>query len=193
MKRKVTIVGQVTDIEGRKWDVCEVRPTKHGFSLLFGIPEVDQGVLYGLNFSLIATQELWDFWDANRTELHGFVFDLSAGRTTLKRMRSRLGFHFRHDHWDFWMDRADELNSLPTYVFAEKYGVTEQRVREWRYRVLGQTARDIGWWRKPRVLKILLSELSLSQAGKKLGISISQAHRLRKRAIAEAGQALRPG
>ncbi len=188
MKRQLTIVGQVTDVEGRKWDVCDVRPTKHGFSLLFGVPEVDQGVLYGLNASLIATEELWHFWDANRTELHGFLFDLPAGRTTLKRMRSRLGFHFHHDQWDFWIDRAEELHSLPAQEFAEKHGVTIERVFEWRRRIVGKVARETGWWRTPRVLKILLSDLSLSQAGKKLRISISQTHRLRERAKAEAGE-----
>ena len=37
---------------------------------------------------LIATQALQDFWIANRTRGHGFLFVLPAGRTTRKRLRS---------------------------------------------------------------------------------------------------------
>lgn len=154
--------------------------------MCFGIPEVDQGQLYGRFPSLIATEELWAFWDKNRTALHGFLFDLPAGRTTLKRMRSRLGFHFHRDQWDFWRDRAEELKSLSAREFAAKYEVDLNLVMEWRLRVVGKTARKPGWWRAPRVMKTLLSDSTLSEAGKKLRISISQTKRLRDRAKAES-------
>lgn len=55
----------------------------------------------------------------------------------------------------------------------------------WRLRILGARARPLGWWRKPEVLKLLLSEeKSLNQVRAELGgkISTSQVFRLRRQA-----------
>lgn len=182
--RKSVVVGQVADVEGFRWDVCDVRPTKYGFALLYGVREDDHP---GGRHHLIATDELYRFWDANRTKSHGFLFDLPGGRTTLKRMRKRLGFHFHNDSWNFWLDRTAELEALSAREFAAKYEVSFDMVSEWRLKVLGRTAREPNWWRKKKVLKVLLSGITLREVGMKLDISISQAKRLRDRLKQEPG------
>lgn len=105
MKRKATILGQVRDVEGGLWDVRELRDTKHGFDLLFGSPVHHLGSYGGGLPRLIATRSLKNFWEVNRTKRDGVIFDLPAGRTTLKRVRRRLGFHSLKDLSKFWKKR----------------------------------------------------------------------------------------
>ena len=73
--RERSILFQVEDVEGGTWGVKQARETKHGFDLLFGVP-VDHGSYRGGLARLIATKELTDFWDGNRTRHDGFLFDL---------------------------------------------------------------------------------------------------------------------
>jgi hypothetical protein len=181
MKRKFPILGQVRDVEGGEWDVLDIRDTKHGFDLLFGSPRPRVGY-WGGPPRLIATQPLIDFWQANRTKHDGVLYDLPAGRTTLKRMRHRLGFHYLDDLSQFWKDRIEDLETLSAREFAMRHKVDVEVAIDTRRRLLGRRTRDPGWWRKARPLKILLSNISLSQMGRKLRISISQAKRLRDRA-----------
>jgi hypothetical protein len=185
MKRKSTILGQVRDVEGGLWDVRQIRDTKHGFDLLFGSPAPRLGSYRGGLPRLIATRPLIDFWEANRTKHDGVLYDLPAGRTTLKRMRHRFGFHYLDDLSQFWKDRIEDLETLSAREFAMRHKVDVEVAIDTRRRLLGKRTRDLGWWRKPRPLKILLSNISLSQMGRKLRISISQAKRLRDRARRE--------
>jgi CHAD domain-containing protein len=55
----------------------------------------------------------------------------------------------------------------------------------WRLRIIGATGRPLGWWRKPEILNLLLSEKkSLNQVRAELEarISTSQVFRLRMQA-----------
>jgi hypothetical protein len=183
MKRKPSILGQVRDVEGVLWDVRQIRDTKHGFDLLFGSPEPRLGSYRGGLPRPIATQPLVDFWEANRTIRDGVLFDLPAGRTTLKRVRHRLGFHYLDDFSDFWKERLEDLETLSAREFAIRHKVDIEVVFDTRRKLLGKRARDLGWWRKPRPLKILRSKITLREMGEKLSISISQAKRLRDRAL----------
>src|ERR1035438_59695 len=112
MKRNPKILGQVRDVEGSLWDVRQIRDTKHSFDLLFGSPEPRLGSYRGGLPRLIATQPLIDFWEANRTKRDGVLFDLPAGRTTLKRVRRRFGFNNLDDIAEFWMERIEDLDEL---------------------------------------------------------------------------------
>jgi hypothetical protein len=185
MKHKASILGQVRDVDGGLWDVRDIRDTKHGFDLLFGSPTPRLGSYRGGPPRLIATQPLVDFWEANRTAYGGIMFDLPAGRTTLKRVRHRLGFHRLDDLSDFWQERIEDLEALSVREFAERYNVDIQVVFETRFKLLGRRARVPGWWRKARPLKILRSNITLREMGEKLNISISQAKRLSDRARQE--------
>lgn len=182
VKRKYPVLGQVRDVEGGLWDVREIRDTKYGFDLLFGSPvsriENEQNGLP----RLIATKPLKEFWEVNRTKHGGVIFDLPAGRTTLKRVRRRLGFNFLKDQSKFWKERIGDLKTLSAREFAARHDVDVRVVFETRTKVIGRRARQLGWWRKPKALKVLLSDLTLREMGGKLGISISQAKRLRDRA-----------
>jgi hypothetical protein len=185
---KFPICGQVIDVNGDLWDVRDVRDTKYGFDLHFGTPANDHGAFRGGMPRLIATRSLRTFWEVNRTKGHGFLFDLPAGRTTLKRIRKRLGFNYNDDVTEFWTERIEDLESLPVREFAEMHGVVKKVAFERRLKMVGKRAREIGWWRKPRVRKILLSDVTLSEAGRKLGISTSQSKRLRDRAKQDLNQ-----
>src|SRR5437868_5316687 len=88
MRHKYPVVGHVHDVDGALWGVRDVRGTKHGFDLLYGSPVSRFGSYVSGLPRLIATQPLWDFWDANRTKRDGAIYDLPAGRTTLKRVRA---------------------------------------------------------------------------------------------------------
>jgi hypothetical protein len=183
MKRNPKILGQVVDVEGSLWDVRQIRDTKHGFDLLFGSPAAP-GVYRGGLPRLIATRPLTDFWEAHQTKL-GVLFDLPAGRTTLKRVRHHLGFNYLQDRAEFWQDRIEDLASLKTREFARVHEVPVYVVKRARRKLLGALARPVGWWRKPEFLEILRSSVPLRVMGEKLGISTSQAHRLKHRACFE--------
>jgi hypothetical protein len=182
MTRKAAILGHVRDVEGGLWDVRDIRDTRHGFDLLFGSPDPRLGSYRGGLPRLIATQPLIDFWEANRTKRDGVLFDLPAGRTTLKRVRRHLGFHNLDDISEFWKERIEDLEALSAREFAIRHEVDIQVVFDTRRKLLGKRARDPGWWRKPRPLKILRSNITLREMGEKLDISITQAKRLRDRA-----------
>lgn len=185
MKRKYPILGEVKDVDGDLWDIRDVRSTKHGFDLYFGVPANNHGAYRGGLPRLITTHALRDFWDANRTKGHGFLFDLPAGRTTLKRGRRRLGLNQRHDVIKFWTDRIEDLRSLSMGEFAARHGVAVEMASHWRIKIIGKRARAIGWWRNPEARAILLSDWTLIRVGRMLGISTTHAKRLRDQAKQE--------
>jgi len=146
-KRKAVILGHVRDVEGSRWDVRQIRDTKHGFDLLFGSPEPRLGSYRGGLPRLIATKPLIDFWKANRTKHDGVLYDLPAGRSTLKRVRRHFGFHYLDDLSAFWRERIDDLEELSAREFAKRHKVDIQVVFETRRKLLGNWARNPGWWR----------------------------------------------
>jgi hypothetical protein len=182
MRRKAHAFEQVRDVEGTLWNVREARGTKHGFDLLFGVPADDHGSYRGGLARLIATKALRDFWEANRAKHDGILYELPAGRTTLKRVRRRLGFHYHEDVAEFWTERIDDLRALSPRKFADLHKMDVKMVFETRTKFLGRRARELGWWRAPKILKVLRSNLTLRETGEKLGISISQAKRLKDQA-----------
>ena len=185
---KYPVCGQVRDVDGALWDVRDVRTTKHGFDLYYGSPDKAHDTHRGGQLRFIVTKAVRDFWWDNRLESHGFLFDLPAGRTTLKRARNRLQFNHRDDVREFWTERIDDLATLPIGEFAAKHGVDKILAFDWRRRLVGQRARPLGWWRTPETLRVLLSGMSLSQVGRELGIGISQSFRLRRQARKESEQ-----
>ena len=184
-KYNYPIIGETKDVEDRWWWVRQVRETKHGFDLLFGTPISASGS-YPTGFpGIIATQPLLDYWEVNKTRHDSTINDLPAGRTTLKRVRHRYGFHVLKDTAEFYQEHIDDLRTLTPRQFARKHKLNVNVVFDARLRHLGPVAREMGWWRRPRVLNILLSHLTLREKGLKLGIGTSQAHRLTTRATAE--------
>jgi hypothetical protein len=190
--RRKTLLGEVTDVDGRPYDVHSIRPTQHGFDLYFGLPGDDDVRYLGGPARLVVTKALRDFWEAHRTKGHGFLFDLPAGRTTLIRIRRRLGLNFLHDTRDFWMDRIEDLQSLSVREFSHRHGVTVSAVFEWRRKIVGKRAWPSGWWRKAKYRRLLLSSMVLREVARKLGIGTTTASRLRRRLKAEALVVLTP-
>jgi hypothetical protein len=180
-------LGEIRDAEGILWDVRTDRSTKHGFHIFFGTPTFHEGGFLSGKLHLIATIDLIEFWIANCTKGHGVLYDLPAGRTTLKRLRRRLGFNFKDDIDEFWEDRIADLVLLSPAEFALKHGVSRAVVSDRSRKIFGRSARAVGWWRKPRFIAVLLSGQTLVRIGLKLGISCAHASRLRTNARQEYG------
>lgn len=184
-KYKYPIIGETRDVEGGWWWVRQIRDTKHGFDLLFGTP-VTRAEPYPTRLPrIIPTQPLLDYWEANKTRHDKTLFDLPAGRTTLKRVRRRYGFHVLNDRDEFFQEHIDDLRTLTSRQFAAKYKLNVDVVKDARNRYAGPVTRKIGWWREPRVVNILLSRLTLREKGAKLGIGMTHAMRLGRRVAAE--------
>jgi hypothetical protein len=183
---KFPIVGETKDVDGYRWDIRDIRTTRHGFDLYFGTPNNDHGAYReGGNRALILTEALLSFWQENRLKGHGFLFDLPAGRTTLKRARRKLGLNFLDDRAEFWMDRVEDLGSLSVREFSARHEVGKDVTSSWRLKIVGPVARQLDWWQTPAIRKILLSGMTLIRVGRSLGISTSHAFRLRIKAQQE--------
>jgi hypothetical protein len=111
---------------------------------------------------------------------------LTAGRTTLKRVRRRRGFNHRDDTREFFADRAEDLETLSVREFAARHDIARAVACDWRRRIVGRRTRPDGWWRKAKFLRILRADLTLIDTGRRLGVGISHAKRLRDRARLEA-------
>jgi hypothetical protein len=185
--RKSEIV-TIKDALGLEWDIKEARPTKYGFDLYYGKRKDPDPYHIGGPNRLIYTNELKAFWEGCALRHDGTIYDLPAGRTTLKRARLALGFNWDRDSEKFWRKHKHDLSTLTPREFEEKHqnqAITGKRMSDWRLKILGAKARPLGWWKKPEVLKLLLSEdLSLNQvrAVLKEKVSTSQVFRLRQRA-----------
>ncbi|MGA7409426.1 MAG: hypothetical protein WBW33_03010 [Bryobacteraceae bacterium] len=179
------IAGRVKDFTKASWDVRDARPTKYGFNLYFGTPRETYYGPYRGPSKLIVTKALRDFWHANRTKKLHFFLDLPASSSGLQTALRRLRFSHREDVKAFWKERVEDLAVLPTREFAAKHGVDPVAAFEWRLKLV-KRGRPAGWWRAPAILKVLLSDMPLGEAGRELGIAISEVHRLRRLAKREA-------
>jgi hypothetical protein len=158
--------------------VEQVRPTRHGFDVLFGQKEGEP-----LRISrLVYTKELRDFWEKNKSLHNGTLSDLPIGRTTIKRARHRLGFNQRKDVSKFWMDRIDDLKTMKTSDFAAKHNLSRWMVADMRSKLFGPSHRKVGWWKSRTVMQFLRSGVTCREIKAKLGISLTHASRLRSRA-----------
>jgi len=169
---------QIFDVDGSLWDVREARATKHGFDLLFGLPATSGLGRFIGPIRLIATPALVSYWHAHRT-VEGAIYDLPAGRTTIKRLRSRLRLNFFTDRRDLWKKRTGDLKTLPTREFAERYGVPFHVASDWRFLLLGRATRPLDWWRHPAVLAVLRQPgVKLREIASSLHIGTTHAKRL---------------
>jgi|SRR5208283_4070033 len=178
------IVGRVNDVFKASWDVHEVRPTKHGFDLYFGLPRTTYLPCYGTPH-LIVTKDLRKYWHANRTKPNRFFLDLPACHTSVDRALKVLRHIHREDVKAFWAQRLGDLAGLPTRDFAAKYGVDPRIAFKWRLKLV-RRQRPAGWWRTPEILRILSSTISLAEVGRELGIAMSEVARLQRLAKKEA-------
>jgi hypothetical protein len=184
-KRKFLDLVTIKDALGTEWHVHEARSTKYGFDVVYGRKKNPGPYDVGGPCRLIYTNELKAFWEKYALRFDGTISDLPAGRTTLKRARQALGFHWLKDSQKFWRKHKSDLMGLRPREFEEKYKereITAQRMKDWRFRLCGARARPLGWWREPEVLKLLLSERTLVAVGAELQIGTSQVSRLRRRA-----------
>jgi len=181
-KRNPLIIGQCRDVEGGLWDVRDIRDTKHGFDLLFGSPADWLGSYRGGLPRLIATRPLVDYWEANKTKHDGILFDLPAGRTTLKRVRKRLRYNYHHDVAEYWRARMGDLKTLRPRQFASRHNIPMSVVHENLLKLLGKSTRELNWWQTPETIELLLSGQTMKVIGERLGICITHTKRLRDRA-----------
>ena len=178
----------IKDALGLEWDIKEARATNYGFDLYYGKRKDRTGYDVGGPNRLIYTNELKAFWEYCALKHDGTIFDLPAGRTTLKRARVALGFNWDKDSEKFWRKHKHDLKTLTPREFEEKHKhreITIKRMSWWRLKIVGGRARPLDWWKEPEVLKLLLSEeksLNQVRAELKEEISTSQVFRLRRQA-----------
>jgi hypothetical protein len=184
-RAKYPIIGEIKDVEGRWWWIRDVRETKYGFDLLCG-SLVSRSIPHPVGYpGVIPTQELIDFWEANKRKRDCTVYNLPAGDTTLMYVRRRYGFDVHSATDIFYRERIDDLRTLSPSQFAAKHNVNACTVYSMRQRYLGRTSRETGWWRERRILNILLSRLTYREKARKLGIGATHARRLSLLAAAE--------
>lgn len=181
-KRKYPVLGQVQDVHNDLWDVRDIRATRHNFDILYGSPVYRLANDCNGQPRLIVTKELAAYWEANRTKHDGVLFDLPAGRTTLKRARARMNFHYHRDVKKYWSKYLRDLETLPAREVAARHKVDICVAFERRRQFVGIIARPLDWWRTPDALNILQSNITLREMGEKLGIGTTHAKRLRDRA-----------
>ncbi|MCI7403625.1 hypothetical protein [Pyramidobacter sp.] len=125
MARVANIIGEITDYQGRKWDVRERRPTAHGFDVYLGWPH---GVPRGKGGSggpqVILTAELAEYLSAAEN-IRCKDIDLPFGKTRINKLRAELGISWRKARAEWWASKKDELQTLTLAEFAQKYGVSE--------------------------------------------------------------------
>ncbi len=173
---------------GLEWDIKEARATNYGFDLYYGRRHNPGPYEVCGPLRLIYSNELKTFWEKCALRHDGTIFDLPAGRTTLKRARIALGFNWDKDSERFWRKHKEDMRTLTPRQFEKKHkdlDLTGDRMSAWRLRMLGGRARQLDWWRTPETLKVLLAEgatLKQIRAGIKEKISSSHAHRLRLKA-----------
>ena len=177
---KYPVLFKVKDVDGILWNVREVREGKHGFDLLLGTT-ASQFPQPGYR-SIIATPELIAFWEKHRLDLGGINSDLPASPAALAHVRARYGFRFRRDMKRFWSDHAEELKSLTTREFAERYHREVPEVCAARLRLFGRSRRAEFWWHAPETLALLASGLRSKEISEKLGITRTQARHLIRQA-----------
>jgi hypothetical protein len=181
-KCKYPVLGQVQDAHNEFWDVRDIRTTRHNFDLLYGSPVYRLANDCNGQPRLIVTKELAAYWEANRTKHDGVLFDLPAGRTTLKRARTRMDFHYYRDVKTYWSKYLRDLETVPAREVAARHNVDICVVKQRRRELLGTRARPRDWWRTPDTLDILRSNITLREIGEKLGIGTTHVRRLRDRA-----------
>lgn len=178
MARHATIIGETEDLDGFLWDVREVRPTRHGFSLFIGWPSGFRGKGCG-GPRLIPTRELQDYWAARALSRDGSIFDLPAGATALKRLRRSMGFNSYAAHQQWWQEHIFDLARLSLTDFARIHGVCLSDVSRVSKEFFGPRQRHPGWFQQPQAKALLLSDLPHAWVAHKLGISIGASGRLR--------------
>lgn len=190
----------IKDAFGLEWEIKEARPTKHGFDIYYGkrryTSSRERG---GVNF-LIYTDDLKTFWTKHSLRHDGILFDLPAGRTTLKRARKALGFNWDDDSVKFWNQHKADLQNLKPEVFEQTFkkryegqNLSGCRMSEWRRKLLGARARPLGWWQTTETLRLLLSEKSLNEIRRELPEKIGTTHASRLRRRAKRAYELRNG
>lgn len=182
MARKAIIIGQSRDMFGRLWDVREERPTRHRFSLLIGWPLAPDGTRqsgkgYG-GPGLVPTRDLYRYWRKGRLK-RGYIYDLPASSTAIKRVRSLMRFNQYQDRRRWWMARVEDLLDLSGAEFARRHKVLESDVSEARKYFFGSRQRPNGWWREPEIRAIICSDLSHAEISRRLEIPLSSSRRLR--------------
>ena len=187
----------IKDALGLEWDINEARATNYGFDLYYGKRKDRTGYDVGGPNRLIYTNELKAFWASCALKHDGTIFDLPAGRTTLKRARQALGFNWDKDSEKFWRKHKHDLKTLTPREFEKKHkqqGISGNRMSSWRLKMLGGKARPLGWWKEPDVLKLLLSEeKSLNQVRGELKEEISTSQAFRPRLQAKRAYKSRDG
>lgn len=186
----------IKDALGLEWDIKEARATKYGFDVYYGRRRNPGQYDVSGPLRLIYSNELKAFWEKCALKHDGTIFDLPAGRTTLKRARQALGFHWDKDSDKFWRKHKQDLITLTPRQFEQKHRdreLTGDRMSAWRLKMIGSRARPLDWWETPDVIALLLSGRTLKQIRAELKEQISPTHASRLRTKARRAYRISDG
>src|SRR5258708_39963630 len=107
---KKPILGKVTDAFGVRWDIDEVRPTMHGFSILLGWRHGHpRGRCFGRS-SVILTRALARYLKLFRA--NPAKAELPISFASIVNLRKKLGHHWTKDRRRWWEERQEDLSQL---------------------------------------------------------------------------------
>lgn len=174
-RRTILHSGQnIIDNFGDIWIVRESRATNHNFELYLGRPLEASGPM---GAAVILTSELVKHLSAHRHNPKNL--DLPIGETTIKRLRSTLGFNRYQDLEIWWLERVVDLERLTIADFAARHKVSAGAISQAHKALVGGKQRPFGWWRSPDMLKLLHSKMPAAWVAEQMGISTSSVSRLR--------------
>ena len=179
MGRKAQIISQLPDMFGDIWDVREERPTLHGFNVYLGWPQAVPRGQGGGGPRAIITTELAEHLESFRHTPKDI--DLPLGKSTIKRLRQVLGHHYRQDRALWWEERLGDLASMTIEDFAQRHGVSQGAVSQWRSRLIGPWLCRMEEQVRTEHIQRALREPTCVAADL-LGISAAHVRRLRARA-----------
>lgn len=180
MARHATIVDNILDVYGDRWDVREYREGP-GFSLAIGWPEGKRGQGKG-GPRVIVTPELLGYFAQHRWRggVQKMADELPIGNNAIKRIRRVVGHNIYDDTTNWWIDRMEELLTMTGAEFAEKYGKSEAACSLARSLIFGERrCRARRWWLTEPTKSILLSDYPVAIQADLLDLPAGSVRRLR--------------
>ncbi len=157
----------VLDAWNDLWLVMQARPTGHDFVIFLGRPREATGPM---GAEVIVTPELMAHFEKHRRSPGAMDIPLSG--TTIKRIRSLLGFNKYQDLEMWWLDRLNDLHELTTADFCARHRVWPSMVVLARHAYLNEhRLPEKDWWKKGEMRDMLLSKMPAAWIAQKVGLA----------------------
>lgn len=192
---KAPILGRIIDEFGDEWDVrlrvLAEPPKGDPLPLHQGWPHGHRRGKGGVGgASWILTRPLIDWLERVRFDALANLAGMPFGKNALKRLRKAVGHDRAADRRAWWVERLDDLQSLPSAEFAARHprdgkALSAGAVDLMRAELVGPRGRIKGGWRAHA--ELILGGLPAQLVGERLGVPAAVASRWRYRLRQERG------